>query len=397
MKSEPINLPSLIERTDDMSGKPIKVLLVEDNPGDALLLRETLADTNAAIEWTHEQKLGAALGRLEKERFDVVLLDLSLPDSHGIETFHKVRRRAPEAPVVMLTGLDDETTADLAMSQGAQDYLVKGETNGHALLRSMRYAIERTRREFAERELRAAHEDLRAAREIQQRLFPSAPPALEGFDIAGASFPAGDTGGDYYDFIPMLEGNLGLVVGDVSGHGFGPALIMANTRAYLRGLSLTCHGVGDILTRTNAALREDTADEHFVTLLFAALHPQQRTLVYASAGHNPGYVLDCNGGIRAELKSTEMPLGISSDLAFETAGPIALQSGDVLLLFTDGVVEARGPDKTDFGYERMIEIIREHCTQPAKDIVDALYRAAREFADDQPQKDDITVLLAKVL
>jgi phosphoserine phosphatase RsbU/P len=380
-----------------MSGRPIKVLLVEDNPGDALLLRETLADTNAAIEWTHEQKLAGALSRLSQGRFDVVLLDLSLPDSHGIDTFHKVRKRAPEAPVVMLTGLDDETTAAEAMSQGAQDYLVKGETNGHALLRSMRYAIERTRREFAERELRAAHADLQAAREIQQRLFPAEAPALAGFDIAGASFPAGDTGGDYYDFIPMLQGSLGLVVGDVSGHGFGPALIMANTRAYLRALSLTCSGVGDILTRANAALREDTADEHFVTLLYAALHPQDRTLVYASAGHNPGYVLDCDGKIRATLKSTEIPLGISSDAVFKTAEPITLATGDVLLLFTDGVVEARGPDKSDFGNERMIEVIHQNCDRPSKDIVDAIYRAAREFADDQPQKDDITVLLAKVL
>ncbi|HEV2296414.1 MAG TPA: SpoIIE family protein phosphatase [Tepidisphaeraceae bacterium] len=379
-----------------MSGRPIKVLLVEDNPGDALLLRETLADTNAAIEWSHDQKLSSALNRLEKERFDVVLLDLSLPDSHGIETFHKVRKRAPEAPVVMLTGLDDETTAVEAMSQGAQDYLVKGGTDGHALLRSMRYAIERTRREFAERELRAAHADLQAAREIQQRLFPAQAPALPGFDIAGASFPAGDTGGDYYDFIPMLQGRLGLVVGDVSGHGFGPALIMANTRAYLRALSLTCPGVGDILTRANAALREDTADEHFVTLLYAALNPRDRTLEYASAGHNPGYVLN-RGEIRSELSSTEMPLGISSDLHFTTAEPIVLQVGDVLLLFTDGVVEARGPDKSDFGTERIVDVIRRECQRPAREIVDAIYRAAREFADDQPQKDDITVLLAKVL
>jgi sigma-B regulation protein RsbU (phosphoserine phosphatase) len=380
-----------------MTGRPIKVLLVEDNPGDALLLRESLADTNASIEWSHDQKLSAALSRLAKERFDVVLLDLSLPDSHGIATFHKVRRQAPEAPVVMLTGLDDETTAALAMSQGAQDYLVKGGTDGHALLRSMRYAIERTRREFAERELRAAHADLQAAREIQQRLFPSDAPDLPGFDIAGASFPAGDTGGDYYDFIPMLQGSIGLVVGDVSGHGFGPALIMANTRAYLRALSLTCSGVGDILTRANAALREDTADEHFVTLLFAALHPQDRTLVYASAGHNPGYVLSCTCEVRAELRSTEIPLGISSEAVFKTVPPIPLTSGDVLLLFTDGVVEARGPDKSDFGTDRMIDVIRENRERPAKDIVDAIYRAAREFADDQPQKDDITVLLAKVL
>ena len=380
-----------------MSGRPIKVLLVEDNPGDALLLRETLADTNAAIEWTHDQKLASALNRLDQERFDVVLLDLSLPDSHGIDTFHKVRKRAPQAPVVMLTGLDDETTAVEAMSQGAQDYLVKGGTDGHALLRSMRYAIERTRREFAERELRAAHADLQAAREIQQRLFPSQAPALPGFDIAGASFPAGDTGGDYYDFIPMLQGSLGLVVGDVSGHGFGPALIMANTRAYLRALSLTCSGVGDILTRANAALREDTADQHFVTLLFAALHPQDRTLVYASAGHNPGLVLDAAGNVRRELKSTDLPLGVMPDTVFTAAPRFELTPGEILFLFTDGLVEARAPDKTDFGLERALETIREHRTRPASEIVEALYQRARDFEGGEPQRDDVTMVVVKLL
>ena len=86
-----------------------------------------------------------------------------------------------------------------------------------------------------------------------------------------------------------------------------------------------------------------------------------------------------------------------SDAQFETADPITLASGDVLLLFTDGVVEARGPDKSDFGTERMIDVIRQTCDRSSKDMVDAIYRAAREFADDQPQKDDITVLLAKVL
>jgi len=380
-----------------MNGNAIKVLLVEDNAGDALLLRETLADTTAAIEWSHDRMLKDALGRLEKERFDVVLLDLSLPDSNGIETFRKIQRRAPDAPVVMLTGLDDETVAAEAMQQGAQDYLVKGGTDGHALLRSMRYAIERTRRQRAERELRAAHEDMNAARSIQQRLFPDKSPAIGGFDIGGASFPAGETGGDYYDFVPMLGGAWGLVVGDVSGHGFGPALLMANTRAYLRALAMTCGGVGDILTRTNAALGEDTADEHFVTLLFARLDPRDRSVVYASAGHNPGLVIGADGGVRRELKSTDLPLGVEPTTNFNAAPRFALAPGEILFLFTDGLVEARAADKTDFGVERALETIRAHRSRPAADIVQALYQHARDFEGGEPQRDDITLVVVKVL
>ena len=380
-----------------MNGNSIKVLLVEDNAGDALLLRETLADTTAAIEWSHDRMLKDALERLERERFDVVLLDLSLPDSQGIETFKKIQRRAPDAPVVMLTGLNDETVAAEAMRQGAQDYLVKGGADGHALLRSMRYAIERTRRERAERELRVAHEDMNAARSIQQRLFPDKPPQIKGFDIGGGSFPAGDTGGDYYDFVPMLGGAWGLVVGDVSGHGFGPALLMANTRAYLRALAMTCGGVGDVLTRTNAALGEDTADEHFVTLLFARLDPADRTVVYASAGHNPGLVLDSEGNVRRELKSTDLPLGVEADTQFTAAEKFALSPGDMLFLFTDGLVEARAPDKTDFGLERALETIRTHRTRPANEIVHALYQHARDFEGGEPQRDDVTIVVVKVL
>lgn len=131
-----------------MEDPPIKVLLVEDNPGDARLLRETLAEvTSAQTELTHVEQLGEARQRLGGERFDVVLLDLCLPDSQGLETFLKMRDRTPEVPIVVITGLDDETLAVKAVEQGAQDYLVKGQANGNLLVRAVRYAIERKRAE----------------------------------------------------------------------------------------------------------------------------------------------------------------------------------------------------------------------------------------------------------
>src|SRR5205807_4434398 len=134
-------------------------------------------------------------------------------------------------------------------------------------------------------------EEIRLARQIQQKLFPIAPLPSAAFDISGASYPAEATGGDYFDYIPMRDGGLGVVIGDVSGHGFGPALLMAELRAYLRALLLTREDVGEIVELLNRALADDAPEGHFATLLLARLEPTSRSVVYASAGHMPGYIL----------------------------------------------------------------------------------------------------------
>ena len=129
-----------------MTDKPISVLLVEDNPADERLIRELLGEaTGAAFEMECADRLSSGLARLEKGGIDVVLLDLGLPDSHGLDTFVRMRSEAPDFPIVVLTGLDDEATGTAAVRGGAQDYLVKGETDGKTLARAVRYAVERER------------------------------------------------------------------------------------------------------------------------------------------------------------------------------------------------------------------------------------------------------------
>lgn len=393
-----------------MSGRPIKVLLVEDNPGDALLLRETLADTAAVIEWAQATTLGQALEQLDGSRaFDVILLDLSLPDSQGLQTFRRLHEHAPDAPVVMLTGMADENLAIEAMHEGAQDYLVKGSADGTALLRSMRYAIERTRRRRAERELQLAQAEMMAARTIQQRLFPQSAPQVHGFDIAGASSPAVATGGDYFDFFFLSDDRLALVIADVSGHGVGPALLMAETRAYLRAFATSCPHLPTALAQVNRAVARDTQSALFVTLLAVCLHPANGSLIYASAGHPSGYIVAEDGSIKGELKSTGMPLGVDHDAAFEAVEAGALTPGDTVLLLTDGIVEALAPPsdaraesrKVDarepFGTDRAIEIVRSNRHKPAREIVDALHEAVNTFTGSEPQVDDVTAVILKAL
>lgn len=253
-----------------------------------------------------------------------------------------------------------------------------------------------TERKRAEKELRENKEQFRVAREIQQRLFPKGAPDVPGFDIAGASYPAEATGGDYFDYLPMINSRLGIVAGDVTGHGVGPSLLMAETRAYLRVLAHRREDVGEILTRTNKVLAEDVGAERFVTLFFARLDPVARALVYASAGHPPGYILDAAGNVKTKLPRTGAALGIQPETQYHSSPEYLLNSGDLLLLLTDGLEECLSADDTLFGIDRVLEVVRGNRHQPARYIVETLYAAVRQFARNAPQLDDVTAVVVKV-
>ena len=249
-------------------------------------------------------------------------------------------------------------------------------------------------RRAAEKSLDATQEEFRVARQIQQKLFPRTGIRAPGFDVGGASYPAVSTGGDYYDFFQLCDGSLGVVIGDVSGHGVGPALLMASTRAYLHALALNHSDVSEMLARTNRALAEDTEDQ-FVTLLLARLDPANRSFTYASAGHPTGYVLDAAGGVKARLGSTAMPLGVLPETDFPCSDPVTLAPDEMALFLTDGIVEARDADNAVFGAERALSIARICRHESSLRIVENLFHAVRNFTRDLPQQDDISAVVVK--
>jgi sigma-B regulation protein RsbU (phosphoserine phosphatase) len=254
-----------------------------------------------------------------------------------------------------------------------------------------------TERKMAEQELREHEEQFRVAREIQQHLFPKASPQLAGYDLAGVSHPAEATGGDYFDYVPMLNDGLGLVVGDVTGHGVGPALLMAETRAYLRIVGLNREDAGEVLTRANMVLADDVGYERFVTLILARLDAATRCLTYANAGHSAGLVLGPDGQVRHTLKRTGLPLGIKPDTQYRAAPAITLQPGELVLLLTDGIEEAVSPKDELFGMDRTLAVVRQHQQEPAARIVEELYKAVQEFSGGGALQDDFTVIVLKAL
>jgi PAS domain S-box-containing protein len=246
-------------------------------------------------------------------------------------------------------------------------------------------------REFEEQKFQMA-----LARTVQQRYYSVRPPQVTGFDIAGSAFPADSTGGDYFDFISLPDGCLGITVGDVSGHGFSSALLMAELRASVRASALTIADPGEILNRVNVALVSDLAKSDYATLIMCRLYPSQRSLVYASAGHVSGYILKPDGAVKRVLESTGQPLGMFANLEFTSSEEIPIESNETLVLLTDGITEAEDSDCTEYGIDRALEYIRAHCSSDnARSIVFGLVEAVREFMGKSPQHDDLTLVICK--
>jgi serine phosphatase RsbU (regulator of sigma subunit) len=249
-------------------------------------------------------------------------------------------------------------------------------------------------RRQAERVVHARAREFSLARTIQHGLLPKAPPVLPGFEIAGVSYPTQETGGDYFDFIPQSDGHWGIAIGDASGHGIGAALLVAETRAYLRALALTRTDPGQVLDSVNQRLVEDVTTDHFVTLFLARLSPLTRSLVYSSAGHLPGYVLDGRGEVKLVLQSTGLPLGVDRTGDFPPGPAVRLEPGDLVFLLSDGIVEAPSGDGLLFGIGRTLEVVQARRHEPPADIVAALVQEVRSWSQGAPA-DDMTAIILK--
>ncbi len=254
-----------------------------------------------------------------------------------------------------------------------------------------------TDRKKAEAALRANYAELFAAAEIQDRLLPHEAPRVPGFDIAGQCFPAEAAAGDHFDFLQTPDGSLLLVMGDVSGHGIGPAIVAADFCARLRMLAETPCELPELAARVNAGLYRETEGEVFVTAFLGRLEPQSRTLTYVNAGHPSALVLNAAGEIKACLASSGIPFAIMPAAPLLANQSVELTDGDLLFIYTDGLAEVRRQGEPLFGIERALEIVRANLDRSADEIIETLHRAAYHYAGAEKPQDDITVIVVKVL
>jgi serine phosphatase RsbU (regulator of sigma subunit)/predicted ester cyclase len=246
-----------------------------------------------------------------------------------------------------------------------------------------------------EREIRARErieQDLRVARSIQQASLPKEVPELEGWHLAPYYRSAKEVGGDFYDFHLLSESKLGLAVGDATGKGVPAALVMSTTCGMLRLAARSLSSPGEMLQRVNEALHPSIPPNMFVTCFYAILDPKSGTLRYANAGHDPPYLH--RDGNAEQLKARGMPLGLMPQMGYEEKQTI-LDSGEVTLLYSDGLVEAHDPQGQMFGFPRLGELVAEHAAEEGS-LGDFLLRELYTFVGESwEQEDDITLLTLK--
>ena len=265
------------------------------------------------------------------------------------------------------------------------------------------FALENTRltaavaSEVAQRE--KLNREVEIAREVQQRLFPQKLPPIPGVDYSGACRPALGVGGDYYDFLALPEGRLGVAVGDVSGKGIAAALMMATLQASLRGEAMRgSENLGRMIAGVNRLVFDASTANRYATFFYAEYEPQRRTLTYVNAGHNPPMLFRCCGkdaGVeRLEVGGTV--IGLLESFPFHQA-TVTLERGDLLVAYTDGVSEAMNPDDEEWSEARMMETLERCRGSSAERIIEYVMAGADTFASGAPQHDDMTLVVLNVV
>ncbi len=245
-------------------------------------------------------------------------------------------------------------------------------------------------------ELQRKQAELAVAADIQKSFLPEKIPILKGFEIAATTIPAREVGGDFYDFI-LRDGNLQLVIADVSGKGVPAALFMALSRTIVRACAAPHDRVAERLGCANNMIVADSGSETsgmFVTLFLARLNQKDRSLVYANAGHNPPLLFRAAGRSIEVMEVTGVALGMVADMEYEQM-QVALESGDVLLLYTDGIVEAMNSKEQLFGQERLRSSLAAATELSAQGVLDSILRDLRRFTEGEEQSDDITAVVIK--
>ncbi len=276
----------------------------------------------------------------------------------------------------------------------AGDLKLAGVLSSQAAIALENHLLHRRRMEEAQAMIRM-QEEVRLALEIQRNLLPKTPPRLTGYDVAGRSVPAQGVGGDYFDFIPMDDRRMAVCLGDVSGKGMPAALLMANLQAGVRGQTLLKATPADCLRHSNTLLHQNTDAEKFATCFYGILDVTEHCLCYANAGHERPVYLSRAGGMKT-LDTGGLLLGVIPGATFPE-DRVTVDSGDVLVLYSDGITEAVDAEDREFGVDRLREVVQRHPDATADELLDRIMAAVDAHAGAGPPSDDRTLVVVRRL
>ncbi len=350
----------------------LQVLLVEDDPADALLAQEYLDGSIPAIDWV--RSVADACAFLRRVRVDCVLLDLNLPDTFGFEGLDRVQASAPDVAVIVLTGDDDGKRGIGAVSRGAQDFLVKNQVDGPLLTRAIRYAAERKRTESSLRELRAAAIRQEENTRLQRGLLPVPLLGESPVSVVTRYRPGraqAQLGGDFYDVVQMGDGRVWVLLGDVCGHGPDEAALGVCLRVGWRSVVLAELDAAAVLPAVQLLLvHERHHDEVFASVCMIVIEPDATRATVYLAGH-PAPLITRDGKISELDVEGGIAIGILDDANWVG---VDVELGDAwsLLCFTDGLIEGFADPPARLGEQGLIELLSAQVADGRDADIDAM-------------------------
>jgi serine phosphatase RsbU (regulator of sigma subunit) len=318
-----------------------RVLLIEDDDGDAFLVEELLRETGKVFDLLRVRSLAEAKAAVQDAA--CVLLDLGLPDTYQLDGLRWLQQHVPSVAVVVLTGLADEYLGEEAVRLGAQDYLVKGQVDGPLLDRVIRYAVERERSDELQRQLRDARIYAEENRRLERGLLPSPVVPDAGLRVVTRYSPGGQrllVGGDFLDAVQTADGTVHTVIGDVCGHGPDEAALGVSMRVAWRTMVLADRPTAEVLTVMDQVFTHERYKSNlFTTLCMLSVDPSRATGTLHLVGHPPPLLIT-DTGVRELKAPVRTPVGVGDGTRWPNS---EVELGDrwTVLLYTDGLIEGR--------------------------------------------------------
>lgn len=378
-----------LEKPQDRLSTPGHILVVDDNLHNRQILSRRLERDGHRVTLAEDGL--AALEAVKAESFDLILLDLMMPGLNGFEVLLHLKQdeALKSIPVIMVSALDEIGSIVRCIEYGAEDFLVK-PFNPVLLRARIGACLEKKRlRDLEKLYLANVERELHTAAAIQAAILPAVFPSIAGVQGHGLMVPAKEVGGDFYDFIPLGEGRVGIAVGDASGKGLPAALLMAIARTLLRNTALFGLGPGECLTRINDLLASENDQAMFVTLFFGIIDSVAGTLTYANGGHPAPALLKAGEAVEWLPNTGGMVVGIVEGMQYGEAC-VRFDPGDRCFLFSDGVAEAINADEEEFSGERLFELLGSTASATPQELTQEVLARVSAFAGDTPQFDDIT-------
>jgi sigma-B regulation protein RsbU (phosphoserine phosphatase) len=369
-----------------------RVLVADDQPDVIAALRLLLR--GAGLEADAASSIQDVRDRLNDGVYDLLLMDLNYArdttsGAEGLELLTEVHARDRHLPIVVMTGWGSIDTAVEAMRRGARAFVPKPWENA-ALTQTIQREVSEG---LALRKADAsAARELEDAQVIQRALLPSSMPSIDGCEMAAIWRPASAFGGDCYDALSFSNTRAAISIGDVAGKGLPAALLMSNLQASVRAFAANDAPPAVVVDRANRALCRHTPLDRFVTFFYGVLDTDGRTLHYTNAGHNFPILVRADGSI-VRLATGGLVLGVAAEAHYEQDS-VALQSGDRLVLFTDGITEAEGRDGDEFGDDRLIETALAHRSGSAWQMVEAIVNRVYDYTGGVFRDDATLVAVA---